>query len=132
MLWVMTGETSFAQAVSGGVRTLLRLEGLALFAASLALYARMQGDWLLLLKLFLLPDASFALYLFGPRIGAIAYNAAHATPGPLALAAFALAVPSQFLLAAALAWLAHIGLDRAFGFGLKYASGFRHTHLGHL
>jgi hypothetical protein len=29
-----------------------------------------------------------------------------------------------------LLWLAHIGMDRAFGFGLKYPDSFRHTHLG--
>ena len=128
----MTHETPLAHAVSGGVRILLRLEGLALFAASLALYARVSGDWLLLLALFPVPDASFAFYLFGPRMGAAAYDAAHTTPGALALAAAGVAAPSQPALAAALVWLAHIGLDRALGFGLKYASGFRHTHLGHL
>jgi hypothetical protein len=33
----------------------------------------------------------------------------------------------QFALA--LIWLAHIGLDRALGYGLKYPTAFRHTHL---
>ncbi len=31
---------------------------------------------------------------------------------------------------AALVWIAHIGFDRALGFGLKYASRFGDTHLG--
>lgn len=30
----------------------------------------------------------------------------------------------------ALVWCAHIGVDRALGFGLKYREGFAHTHLG--
>jgi hypothetical protein len=34
--------------------------------------------------------------------------------------------------ALALAWIAHIGLDRALGFGLKYATGFNHSHLGRI
>ncbi len=29
-----------------------------------------------------------------------------------------------------LIWMAHIGFDRALGYGLKYADGFRHTPLG--
>jgi hypothetical protein len=29
-----------------------------------------------------------------------------------------------------LIWIAHIGLDRAIGYGLKYPTGFRDTHLG--
>jgi hypothetical protein len=32
----------------------------------------------------------------------------------------------------ALIWLAHIGIDRALGYGLKYASGFGFTHLGRI
>ena len=115
---------------AGGVRRLLRLEGLALLAGALLLYARMQSSWLLFAGLFLLPDIAFAGYLFGRRAGAAAYNAAHSTLGPLSLAAFAGANAMEQPLALALIWLAHVGLDRALGYGLKYASGFRDTHLG--
>lgn len=116
----------------GGVRTLLRLEALALLLVALALYARMAGDWWLFAKLFLIPDVSFAAYLFGPRVGAIGYNAAHSTTGPLALGAAALALDQPIALAVALIWLAHIGFDRMLGYGLKYASGFSDTHLGRI
>ncbi|MDD9911252.1 MAG: DUF4260 family protein, partial [Ahrensia sp.] len=33
-------------------------------------------------------------------------------------------------LAIALIWAAHISGDRALGYGLKYESNFKHTHLG--
>ena len=33
-------------------------------------------------------------------------------------------------MALALIWLAHIGLDRLLGMGLKYSDRFTHTHLG--
>jgi len=33
-------------------------------------------------------------------------------------------------LALAFIWLAHIGMDRLFGFGLKYPTDFKDTHLG--
>ena len=113
-----------------GVRALLRLEGLALLVAGLTLYARGHGDWALFLKLFLLPDLSFAAYLFGPRAGAFAYNAMHSTLGALALAAFGYIAAAPMALLIALIWLAHIGFDRALGYGLKYASAFGDTHLG--
>jgi len=29
-------------------------------------------------------------------------------------------------------WMAHIGIDRALGFGLKYDAGFGFTHLGRI
>jgi len=116
----------------GSVRTLLRFEALALLLVALALYARIAGDWWLFAKLFLIPDVSFAAYLFGSRAGAIGYNAAHSTTGPFALGAAALALDQPMALAAALIWLAHVGFDRALGYGLKYASGFSDTHLGHI
>jgi len=117
-------------SVSGGVRALLRLEGLALLVAGVTLYARANGDWALFLKLFLVPDLSFAAYLFGPRAGAFAYNAMHSTLGVLALAAFGYIAAQPMALLIALIWLAHIGFDRALGYGLKYASAFGDTHLG--
>ena len=118
--------------ITDGVRTVLRSEGLALLAVALLLYRDTHAGWLLFAGLFLLPDISFAGYLFGPRIGAVAYNAAHSTLGPLTLAALALAVPSSHSLSVALIWLAHVGFDRALGYGLKMASGFRDTHLGRI
>jgi hypothetical protein len=36
------------------------------------------------------------------------------------------------ILLIAMIWLAHIGFDRALGYGLKYASGFGFTHLGRI
>jgi hypothetical protein len=44
--------------------------------------------------------------------------------------AFATAEP--LILSIAMIWLAHIGFDRALGYGLKYASGFSSTHLGRI
>ncbi|MBV8979130.1 MAG: DUF4260 family protein [Alphaproteobacteria bacterium] len=112
-----------------GVNRLLRLEGLALFAAAVTLYAMRQGTLVLFLELFLLPDLAIALYVFGPWIGAAGYNATHSTVLPIVLAAVAVAMAQEPALWLALIWLAHIGFDRALGFGLKHATGFRDTHL---
>lgn len=119
-------------SVGGGVRSLLRLEGLAVLALAMAAYVQFGAGWAFFAWLFLLPDLSFLAYLAGPRVGAAAYNAAHSYLGPLALLALGLLGPVPLALAAGLVWCAHIGVDRALGYGLKYAVGFGATHLGRL
>lgn len=115
---------------TGGVKTLLQLEGLAVLAACAGLYRQIGGDWTAFAILFFVPDAIFAAYLFGPKVGAAGYNAVHSTIGPLLLAGFGVATDNRSALAVSLIWMAHIGFDRALGYGLKYASGFGHTHIG--
>jgi uncharacterized protein DUF4260 len=51
-------------------------------------------------------------------------------PMSLMIAGFALASP--LTLSIAMIWLAHIGIDRALGYGLKYEAGFTFTHLGRI
>jgi hypothetical protein len=78
------------------------------------------------------PDVSFAGYLVNTRIGAIAYNTMHVTLGPLILGALGVLLPSFDLIAVALIWAVHVGVDRAFGYGLKYGANFGLTHLGRI
>ena len=127
-----TATAEAAGAVTGGLRTLLRLEGLTLFVGMTLLYAVWDGSWWVYAILFLVPDLSFAAYLAGPRAGAIVYNAAHSYMAPMALMTTGFALSSPLVLSIAMIWLAHIGLDRALGFGLKYFAGFVFTHLGRI
>jgi len=127
-----TTATEPIGAVSGGLRIVLRMEGLALFAAMAMLYALLGGSWWLFAILFLVPDLSFAAYLAGPGVGAIVYNAAHSYIAPIALMFTGFGTAEPLLLWIATIWLAHIGLDRALGYGLKYAGGFTFTHLGRI
>ena len=122
---------SLAPAVSGHVRLILRAEGLAILMAAVALYARAGHPGWLFATLFLVPDLSLFGYLAGSRLGAITYNSAHSLLGPVALALAALFVVPA-LGPYALIWLAHVGFDRALGYGLKYRAGFVHTHLGRI
>ena len=119
-------------AATGAVRILLRLEGVVLFAGMTLLYALWDGSWWVYAILFLAPDVSFAAYLAGPKVGAIVYNAAHSYLAPMALMTTGLAIASPLVLSLAMIWLAHIGIDRALGYGLKYQAGFAYTHLGRI
>ena len=108
---------------------LLRVEGLALLVGSLVVYFHLDFGWVLLLVLFLAPDLSFAGYLAGPVIGAWIYNVAHTTVGPIALAVVGVLADTDWCVQLALIWLAHIGIDRLLGYGLKYPTAFKDTHL---
>jgi hypothetical protein len=116
-------------AVRGAVRAWLRIEGLAVLALSITLYWLLEASWLWFGLLFLAPDLSFAAYLRGPRLGARVYNLTHTYAVPLALLAAALALELGRPATLLLVWTAHIGFDRALGFGLKYPTAFRDTHL---
>lgn len=127
----------FTGAVRGAPGLLLRGEGAALFLAMLGVYTHLAGapggpSWWLFALLILAPDLSFLGYLAGPRVGALTYNAAHTTIVPLLVGLGAFYMDRPLVLAVAVIWVAHIGLDRSLGYGLKYPEAFRDTHLGRL
>jgi hypothetical protein len=121
-----------AGMVTGGVKILLRLEGLVLFAGMVLLYGVWGGSWWLFAILFLAPDLSFLAYLTDAKTGGVVYNAAHSYLAPVALMTLGFAIGEPLTLSIAMIWLAHIGIDRALGYGLKYAAGFGVTHLGRI
>jgi Domain of unknown function (DUF4260) len=127
-----TVPTPAAGIVTGGVRILLRLEGLTLFAGMVLLYWIWGGSWWMFVIMFLAPDLSFIAYLADPKTGAIVYNAAHSYMAPVALLTAGFAAGEPLVLSIAMIWLAHIGIDRALGYGLKYQTGFGFTHLGRI
>jgi uncharacterized protein DUF4260 len=111
---------------------ILRVEGAGLLVATVYLYARYGNGWLLFALLILAPDISMVGYLAGPGTGASVYNVVHTTVLPLGLLLGGVIGSSELVLSVALAWLAHIGMDRMMGFGLKRATGFGDTHLGRI
>lgn len=119
-------------AVTGGIRIMLRLEGLTLLLGMVLLYDIWGGSWWVFAILFLAPDLSFIAYLSDAKTGAIVYNAVHSYMAPVAMLTAGFALGAPLTLSLAMIWLAHIGMDRALGYGLKYQSGFGFTHLGRL
>jgi hypothetical protein len=53
----------------------------------------------------------------------------HTSAAPILLLGVAIVAPLPALEPYALIWLAHIGMDRMLGFGLKYPTRFQDTHL---
>ncbi len=125
-------EASRRGMVEGQVRWWLRLEGLAAFGAGLVLFWLSGGNWLFFVPLLLLPDVSMLGYLAGPRTGAATYNLVHnwALGFGALLVGMWLDSPAILLLAGVL--IAHVGMDRTLGYGLKLPTAFGDTHLGHI
>jgi hypothetical protein len=112
-----------------GPGILLRLEGLFVAVGVLAVYGRLDGNWLLFLLLILAPDLAMLGYLVGTRVGAAVYNITHTYALPVALGGYGFLATHALAVHVALIWLAHIGIDRVLGFGLKYPTSFKDTHL---
>jgi hypothetical protein len=108
---------------------LLRVEGVALLVLSVLLYRVNGGGWLMFGVLLLAPDLSMLGYLAGPQVGAAIYNTFHTYAMPAVVGALGVIFASPLTVAVALIWFAHIGMDRTVGYGLKYPSSFKDTHL---
>ena len=110
-------------------RLLLHAEGAAVAVVAVTLYFHEGYEWWLLLLLALAPDLAMIGYAAGPRVGATAYDLVHTYVAPVLLGAGGVIWSSDTALMLALIWLTHIGVDRAVGYGLRYPSGFKETHL---
>jgi Domain of unknown function (DUF4260) len=111
---------------------LLRIEEASLLLISLFLYQHLHYSWLLFAILFLAPDLFMAGYLVSPRLGAAIYNLAHTLWLPIALLFAGNLLHWHPAPAISLIWIAHIAMDRLLGFGLKYPTFFKDTHLQHI
>jgi hypothetical protein len=125
-------STPLVGSVIGAPKLLLRIEGAVLFAASIAVFALQGQQWWLYPALLLVPDIFMLGYLRNTKLGAITYNLGHSYPAAALVTLLGLVAASPLTVALGAIWFGHIGWDRMFGYGLKYATSFKHTHLGDL
>lgn len=111
---------------------LLYIEEAALLLLTLFAYQHLHVSWLLFVILFLTPDLFMLGYLINPHIGSATYNLAHTLTLPFALLLTAYINRWPSAEAIALIWTAHIAFDRLLGYGLKYPTFFKDTHLQHI
>lgn len=111
-----------------------RFEGFIIFAIGLVLCWHWNETiaWWGAFLIFFAPDLSFLGYAFGPKTGAVCYNAAHIYAFGGAILAIGLIMSSPLFLILGALWLAHSGFDRMLGYGLKSPEGFAFTHLGRI
>ena len=130
---VHAGVPTAAPAVAGLPLRVLRCEGVVLLAGAVGTYfTGLDEPWWLVPLLLFVPDVFMVGYARSRRLGAVLYNVAHSYPAPAALGGLAIALEESLWQGVALVWFAHIGMDRALGYGLKYETGFKDTHLGRI
>lgn len=112
------------------VTTLLRLDGAAIGVAAIVAFALTGGNWWLFAVLILAPDLAFLALPLGLSRAAMVYNVVHSLTWPVILIGAGLLTPVGWLASVGLIWAAHIGIDRAVGYGLKYPESIETTHLG--
>ena len=114
------------------MKALLKTEELAEMLLAVVVFAQLPYAWWVLPAAFLLPDLSMLGYLAGPRAGAFSYNLLHHKALAIAMGLTGWALGQPLLLLAGTVLLFHSAFDRMLGYGLKYGSGFQHTHLGQI
>ena len=129
-------STALSSAVDGPLmlmpRRLLTGEAAVFFLSAVALYIQQGGSLILFIVLILAPDLGMLGYLANARVGSVMYNTIHFYLLPVALIGLSLAAGSTIGVQIGLIWFAHISMDRIVGYGLKYPTVFKDTHLQHV
>lgn len=112
------------------MKSLLKLEELAMLLLSLFLLWNGNAVWYWYLLLFLGPDISMLGYLMGNKSGAAVYNLFHHKGLAIAIFMAGIYLSNELLQLTGVVLFGHSSMDRAVGYGLKYNRGFIFTHLG--
>lgn len=112
-----------------GPKLLLHCEGFAALVGACVAYHELGESWGHFAALFLFPDLLILGYIFGKKFGACIYNVGHTYTAPFLLWVVVYSAHRPSLLGLCLIWTAHIGFDRLLGYGLKYHTAFKDTHL---
>ena len=114
------------------MKTLLKLEGFALFVLSIFLFSQLPYPWWVYPLLFFVPDISMIGYARDTRVGAWIYNLVHHYGISIGLYLLGFFLGSLVLQLIGVILFGHSSLDRALGYGLKYPDAFTNTHLGRI
>ncbi|GAK91940.1 Mlr5572 protein [Nonlabens ulvanivorans] len=114
------------------MKWLLKLEGLGILMVGLYGFYYTDYSWWIFAALLLTPDIGALGYLINNRLGAMTYNFFHHLLVAIAVLAIGKFLKSDITFMYGWIMIAHIGMDRIFGYGLKYPDAFKSTHLDKL
>jgi hypothetical protein len=114
------------------MKTILKLEELGLFILGIYLFSFLNYQWWWFLVLILAPDLSMFGYLFGNKSGAFFYNVFHHKGIAILFYILGFYLKIEIIQLSGIILFSHSAMDRIFGYGLKYESGFKYTHLGEI
>lgn len=112
------------------MKTIIQLEELGMFLLSIVLFTTTGYPWWVFLIFLLVPDVSMAGYLVNTRVGAALYNMVHHKGVAILIYLVGFYKGNPLVQMIGIILFAHSSMDRLFGYGLKYAYSFKHTHLG--
>ncbi|HLV47194.1 MAG TPA: DUF4260 domain-containing protein [Flavobacterium sp.] len=112
------------------MKKIIKTEELALLLLGIFLVDLGNHSWKWFAICFFLPDISMLGYVAGSRVGAVLYNIFHYRFLAVILYLIGIAVENNWLSFAGLIVFCHIAFDRILGYGLKYKTDFKDTHLG--
>ena len=114
------------------MKAIIKLEELGLFILGIYLFSLLNFEWWWFLVLILAPDLSMLGYIFGNKSGAFFYNIFHHRGIAILIYILGCYLKMELLQLIGIILFAHSSMDRMFGYGLKYESGFKYTHLGEI
>jgi hypothetical protein len=111
------------------MKRIIQLEEFAILGLSIYALYFLKADWWVYLLLFIGPDISMLGYLAGDKAGAISYNLFHHKAVAIVLFLIGFISQTYLLEITGLILFGHSSMDRMLGYGLKYFTGFKFTHL---
>lgn len=114
------------------MKTTLKLEELGLFLFGVYLFSQLNYAWWWFFALILVPDFSMIGYVFGNKSGAFLYNVSHHKAIALIIYLAGIYSSNNLIQLTGIILFAHSSMDRMMGYGLKYETGFKFTHLGEI
>ncbi|MBF4492112.1 DUF4260 domain-containing protein [Flavobacterium sp. JLP] len=112
------------------MKEIIKLEELSLFVLGIYLFSLLNYEWWWFLALILAPDLSMLGYIFGNKSGAFFYNVFHHKGIAVIIYILGCYFKIEILQLSGIILFSHSSMDRMFGYGLKYETGFQDTHLG--
>lgn len=109
------------------MKIIVKLENVLVLFICLFIHFTFGYSFWIFLIFLLTPDISGLGYLINNKVGSISYNLFHTYILPLLILLIYLLVKEAIILQIALIWLSHISMDRALGYGLKYANSHKET-----
>ena len=114
------------------MKTILKIKELGLFILGVYLFSLLNFEWWWFLVLILAPDFAMLGYIFGNKSGALFYNIFHHRGIAIIVYILGCYLKMDLLQLIGVILFSHSSMDRMFGYGLKFESGFKCTHLGEI
>lgn len=103
-----------------------------MFLLGIFAFSFLNFHWSTFLLLLFLPDLSMLGYLGGNRTGAFFYNLFHHKGLAVVVYILGVYLDIHSIQLTGIILFSHSAFDRLLGYGLKYESGFKFTHLGEI